>query len=263
MSATTRSVPQEVGTEGSDKVTDEVEEQYRRDGVVRIRGIISPERAARFRDAAIAAQERMADRYPDSAIFRQYVNVWTEDQTLRELTLDPGVATVATRLAGMPLQLWHDQVLIKPPHNGAATEFHQDAPYWPHENCRQALSAWIALVDVPVERGCMTFIPGSHTRRGLRAQDLADSRDLFRVAPELQWDERLTVPLRAGDCTFHNAYLAHTAQPNATDEPRVAHVNIYIDAETTYTGAPHIVTDGLGLRVGGRLDNPLFPSLPR
>lgn len=237
----------------------EIVEQYRRDGVTHIRGAISMEDAARFHLAATAAQERITDHYAGGAIFRQYVNVWTQDETLRELTLSPAIAAFATQLAGVPLRLWHDQVLIKSPHNGAATEFHQDAPYWPHAHSRHALSAWVALVDVPVERGCMTFIPGSHRRQGLRAQDLTDSKDLFRVAPELQWDERVTIPLRAGDCTFHNAYLAHTASPNTTDEPRVAHVNIYIDAETTYTGAPHPVTDGLGLAVGRRLDHDLFP----
>ncbi len=243
-------------------LSDEAVQAYRRDGVVHVPQVISPEDAARFRDAALAAAERLSDRYEGGAIFRQYVNVWAQDETLRELTLNPALARVATALAGVPLRLWHDQLLIKPPHNGAATEFHQDAPYWPHANCRHTLSAWVALVDVPVERGCMTFIPGSQRLQDLRAQDLSDEGDLFRAAPDLRWEERLTIPLRAGDCTFHNAYVAHTATPNLTDDPRVAHVNIYVDAETTYTGAPHPVTDGAGLRVGERLEHELFPTLP-
>ena len=54
-----------------------------------------------------------------------------------ELTLNP-LAQQATELAGIPLRLWHDQLLIKKPHNGAPTEFHQDAPYWPHANVRHS-----------------------------------------------------------------------------------------------------------------------------
>ncbi|GAB3931968.1 phytanoyl-CoA dioxygenase family protein [Kribbella albertanoniae] len=234
---------------------------YRRDGVVRIRNIITPEEAARFRDAAVEESNRASDYAPGSAIFNQYVNVWQQNAVLRELTLHPRVAAAATALAGVPLKIWHDHLLIKPPHNGAATEFHQDAPYWPHSGSRQSLSAWIALVDVPVERGCMTFIPGSHDHQGLRAQDLADRDDLFRVAPDLQWEKRLTIPLKAGDCTFHNAYLAHSATPNLTDDPRIAHVTIYIDAETTYTGGGHVVTDGLGLPAGQSLEHANFPRV--
>jgi ectoine hydroxylase-related dioxygenase (phytanoyl-CoA dioxygenase family) len=234
---------------------------YRRDGVVRIRNIISPEEAARFRDAAVAATAEADDLFKESKIFNQYVNVWRDNDVLRELTLDPRLAAAATALAGVPLRIWHDQLLIKPPHNGAATEFHQDAPYWPHGGSRHSLSAWVALVDVPVERGCMTFIPGSHYHQDLRRQDLADRDDMFRAAPDLRWEERLTIPLRAGDCTFHNAYLAHSATPNLTDDPRIAHVAIYIDADTTYTGAGHVVTDGVGLTVGEPLEHELFPAV--
>jgi ectoine hydroxylase-related dioxygenase (phytanoyl-CoA dioxygenase family) len=240
---------------------DETISAYRRDGVVRIRNIISADEAARFRDAATAATRTAEDNFTGSAIFNQYVNIWRQDDVLRELTLDARLAAAATALAGVPLRLWHDQLLIKPPHNGAATEFHQDAPYWPHGGSRHSLSAWVALVDVPVERGCMTFIPGSHDHQDLRRQDLSDSDDLFRASPDLRWEERLTIPLRAGDCTFHNAYLAHSATPNLTDDPRIAHVAIYIDAETTYTGAGHVVTDGLGLTVGEPLDHELFPRV--
>jgi ectoine hydroxylase-related dioxygenase (phytanoyl-CoA dioxygenase family) len=234
---------------------------YRRDGVVRIRNIIGSEEAARFRDAAIAASPSADDYANGSPIFKQHVNVWRDDAVLRELTLDPRLAAAATALAGVPVRIWHDQLLIKPPHNGAATEFHQDAPYWPHTGSRHSLSAWVALVDVPVERGCMTFIPGSQHHQELRRQDLADRDDMFRAAPDLRWEQRLTIPLRAGDCTFHNAYLAHSATPNRTDDPRIAHVAIYIDADTTYSGAGHVVTDGLGLTVGERLDDGHFPPV--
>jgi hypothetical protein len=37
-----------------------------------------------------------------------------------------------------------------------------------------------------------------------------------------------------------------------TDEPRVAHAIIYMDDGTRYNGAPHPVTDPLGLSEGGR-----------
>lgn len=242
-------------------ISDELVEAYRRNGFVHVPGVIPRADAGRFRAAATAAQDRIEDHH-DGAAFTQLLQLWKQDDTLRELTFNPDLAGIARRLAGIPLRLWHDQLLIKPPHNGAATEFHQDQPYWPHGNSRHALSAWVALVDVPVERGCMTFIPGSHDLRGLRPQDLTDSGDLFRLAPELAWRERVTVPLRAGDCTFHNAYLAHTATPNLTDDPRIAHVVIYVDADLTYLGAPrHVVTDPLDLTVGQRLPDGDFPPV--
>src|SRR4051794_9488620 len=105
----------------------------------------------------------------------------------------------------------------------------------------------------------MTFIPGSHRRTDLPMQNLADARSLFTIAPDLIWSRRITVPLRAGDCTFHHGRCAHMATPNHTDEPRVAHVVIFMDAAALYRTAPHVITDPLKLQEGAPLEGELFP----
>ena len=250
----------------ADTISAETIAAYRRDGFVRVPGVLAPEEAEAFSAAARDLAHRLRSRSLTQGgkaerVFIQLVNVWREDELMRRLTLHPNVAAIARRLAGVPLRLWHDQILIKEPHAGASTEYHQDQPFWPHASSTNALSAWIALVDVPVERGCMTFIPGSHLRQGLAAQDLTDAHDLMRKSPGLVWEPRVTLPLRAGDCTFHHALCAHMATPNLTDEPRIAHVVIYMDATTTYTGKAHPVTNPLAPETGTLLAGELFPAL--
>ncbi len=250
---------QTTSTVGADVVA-----SYRENGFVHIPQVLTPEEVERYRDAARHAYEtKAAYNGPDDNTFKQILQLWQTDETLRDLTFHAGLANIATQLAGIPLMLWHDQLLIKKPHNGSATEYHQDAPYWPHANARHRLSAWIALVDVPVERGCMTFIPGTHRWTDIRAVDLHDRTDFSDAAPDVTYLPRVTVPLRAGDCTFHNAYLAHTANPNDTDDFRYAFVNIYVDAKLTYDGRPHPCTDGLGLEIGSPLPAEHFPRLPQ
>jgi ectoine hydroxylase-related dioxygenase (phytanoyl-CoA dioxygenase family) len=180
---------------------------------------------------------------------------------MRDLTLHRNLAAVAQKLAGVPLRLWHDQILIKEPHNNAPTEFHQDQPYWPHRNSPKPISAWIALCDVPVEKGCMTFLPGSHLRTDLPAQNLTSATSLFEICPEFQWYPRVTVPLKAGDCTFHHGRCAHMATPNNTDDPRVAHIVIFMDADARFSGARHVVTEPLGLVPNAPFDHELFPRV--
>lgn len=243
-----------------DTLTDATIASYRERGFVHIPGVITPEEAARYYEAAL----EIAGRRPPLSgrpVFDQFVNMWVDEPTLRPLTLHANVAGVAERLAGVPLRLWHDQILIKKPHNNAPTEFHQDQPYWPHANGPNPISCWLALCDVPVEKGCMTFLPGSHRRTDLPAQNLGDAESLFGLCPELRWSERVTVPLRAGDCTFHHGRCAHMATPNFTDDPRVAHIIIFMEAGTTYSGKPHVVTDPLGLTVGQPLAHELFPKV--
>ncbi|NUW41958.1 phytanoyl-CoA dioxygenase family protein [Nonomuraea rhodomycinica] len=248
----------DVGADG--RVPEELVAAYREHGFVRVRGVLGPGEVERFRASAEEFLEaHRAESLEQQGVFSQLVNVWQRDRTLRELTLHPRLARVAEQLAGFPLRLWHDHMLVKEPHNNAATEFHQDRPYWPHTGDRLPLSAWIALVDVPPERGCMTFLPGTQDRTGLRPQDLHHEEDLFEMDPSLRWIPRVTVPLRAGDCTFHSGYTGHMALPNRTDQARLAHVTIYMDEETRYDGSRHVVTDPLGLAAGDRLDGAAFP----
>jgi phytanoyl-CoA hydroxylase len=242
------------------RVPDELVAAYRTDGFVRVRGVLDPDQVERFRTGAVSfLAAHRSESLEKQGAFTQLVNVWQRDDDLRALTFDPRLGRIAEQLAGFPLRLWHDQMLVKEPHNEVATEFHQDRPYWPHAGDRLPLSAWIALVDVPPERGCMTFLPGTQHRTGLRPQDLHHEDDLFALDPSLRWVPRVTVPLRAGDCTFHSGYTGHMALPNRTDLARLAHVVIYMDEATTYSGAEHIVTDPLGLRAGDRLDGETFP----
>jgi phytanoyl-CoA hydroxylase len=248
-----------------ENISDEQIQAFHKQGFVYLPGVISKSEAQRFHSAALEASNYIESFSKGKAekVFTQLVNVWREDPVLKELTFHPNLAAIAERLAGVALRLWHDQILIKQPHNSAATEFHQDQPYWPHNNSdsRHCLSAWVALCDVPVERGCMTFIEESHHYTGLRPQDLMDATDLLQLCPDLVYMPRTTVPLKAGDCTFHNSWTAHMATPNFTDTARVAQIIIYMDADTTYSGKPHPVTDSLHLKVGEALSGEMFPQI--
>ena len=257
---------------GNSGVVTELSEEkilsFCRDGFVHVPGVISREEAAEFREAALDACRRMP-KYSELAVFTQILNLWRLDPKLRQLTLHPNIGATAEKLTGKPLRLWHDHLLIKQPNNQKPTEFHQDSPYEPLGNIPSHLTAWVALCDVPVERGCMTFIPGAQHLTGLPTPKLEDPANfeideeyMFRICPELSWYPRVTVPLKAGDCTFHRGSTPHRAGENATTEPRVAHVIVFVDAGAIYAGGkPHPVADELGLTPGQPLGGEMFPSV--
>ena len=249
-----------------ESLKDEIIADYRENGFVHIPGVIAPEEVEPFYDAIQGFSESVRSRegdvqVKDLEVFTQLVNFWPENEAIRKLTFHPNISAIAEKLAGVPLRLWHDHVLIKQPGISKPTSFHQDQPFWPHAESPNSLSAWVALCDVPVERGCMTFLPGSHGLTELPTQSTRDETVLFEASPELKWSQRITVPLKAGDCTFHHSRCAHMATPNLTDDPRVAHVIIFMDRATTYSGKKHVVTDPLGLQPGEPLDGDLFPAV--
>jgi phytanoyl-CoA hydroxylase len=218
MSAPVHVAPDQPSPPAGTPLPAEIVDSYRRNGFVQLRGVLSAAEVERFAAAAREAYERGSALNPTDQTFKQVVNVWREDPVLRELTFHARLAAAATELAGLPLRLWHDQL--------------------PHARSRHSLSAWVALVDVPVARGCMTFLPGQQDRHDIRAVDLTDRTDLFEAAPELVYAPRVTLPLRAGDVTFHNGYTPHTANANDTDEVRLAHVVIYVDRDVPGLGVP-------------------------
>jgi phytanoyl-CoA hydroxylase len=83
--------------------------------------------------------------------------------------LHPRVAAVAKRLAGSALRLFKSELLLKRAKGAAMTPYRVDEPAFPVRGAPVTLTAWVALVDVPVEKSCLTFlsIPSHrHLRHG-------------------------------------------------------------------------------------------------
>lgn len=248
-------------------VDEEAISNYRRDGFVHVPGVLTEAEVTRYRGAVqeVYEREQGTGDAEYQKVLKQIFNVWRRHAAVRDLTFSSRLASIATQLAGVPLRLYQDHLLVKAAHNDAATEFHQDAPYFPLATARHILTAWVALVDVPVERGCMTFIPRQHHRRDLRRASVLDAADLFSVAEDLAYEPRVTIPVRAGDVVFHHGYTPHAANANRTDEVRYAHAVVYFDrdAVSTITHTYEVDGDSRVAEQGSRFPDEDFPVLPQ
>ena len=246
-------------------ISEQMLHEYCRNGIIKVEQVISREEAARFREVTLQLLESAPKGGPVTyaEAFHQYVDVWRDNDLLQLLTLHPKVGAIAEQLAGIPMRLWHDHTLAKAPSKAQPTAFHQDQIKWPFAKPRHTLSAWIALQDTPVERGCMSFIAGSHEVEDLPNIGTGDQERWKVEKPDLEWWPRLTVPLKAGDCTFHNGMIMHAAGANLTEEWRVAHVVILVDREAVYSGQKHVVTDSFGLEAGRRMPDDRFPPVEK
>ncbi len=141
---------------------------------------------------------------------------------------------------------------------GQKTDWHQDLAY-PFDRTG-GVSIWIALSDVPPERGAMRFLSGSH-REGPLGRTHEGDRDVLEAYPRLAARYPLSPPLhlRPGDATAHKPFVCHSAPVNSTDEPRFAYIIGYFPGDTRYTAAPNYNFDNLGLEFGKVIDHPNFP----
>ncbi len=156
-------------------------------------------------------------------------------------------------------RLWHDQALFKEG-GGRHTDVHQDSSYWPVTYPDLTTTIWLALNDVPVEKGCLYFYPGSHKFH-------KEYVDIFKKPhqPEFLKDiETVSTPLNAGDATFHSGLTYHGANANKTDGIREGMTVIYVSEDNRFDAsdernATH--TSCKGLMHGQLIDTKYTPKL--
>ena len=241
---------------------------YQRDGYIQLNDVITGTDLETFRaavndavkqDTAHVDPNRTKGSYEQ--IFIQCVNLWHRYPAVKPFVTSPRLGRIAARLSGLPVRLWHDHALFKEPHTGAKTPWHQDTPYWPHEQKMHQLTIWIALRDATIQNGCMSFLPGTQKHLDIEPVNLADPQDLYAVAPQTKGIKPVTCELKAGSCTVHNGMTFHYAGPNRSAGMREAIAIIYMPDGTTYLKVPHPVTDPLPLKTGDKLNGDLFPLI--
>jgi ectoine hydroxylase-related dioxygenase (phytanoyl-CoA dioxygenase family) len=116
-------------------------------------------------------------------------------------------------------------MILKPPHYGAETPWHQDEAYWPEEILPLGVSAWMPLEAATTENGCLHFIPGSQRDDIHHHEHIGYDptvHGLFTEAGDKA--KAVPCPLPAGGATFHHCRTLHYAGPNSTDKPRRAFI---------------------------------------
>lgn len=248
---------------------EELVDSYRRDGFVRAPGLLDVAEVDRFAalvEAAVrsrTARDRrtLAEKSRYEQSFQQCINLWEDFADVRALTFHPRIcATAAALVGGERIRLWHDQALFKEA-GGRETDAHQDQPYWPIAEA-DTVTAWIPLVDIDDEVGCMGYVPGSHAV-GLRRFVnifLGEPEDVL-ARPELGGAQPVFVPARRGDVLFHHGLTVHCAKPNRSPLVRAVHTAIFFRDGCTRADLPlpHPSVDRNAVAVGAPIAGDAVP----
>lgn len=236
-------------------ITQDQIESYQNNGYVVIEDFLTVEELEHWRECVDEAVEKRANHRfansdeeedPDSyytSVFIQRVNLWQDNEKMRDLMLDARLGKMATELSGVEgIRIWHDQALIKQPW-GNPTGWHLDNPYWSFSS-HNAISMWVALDDATLENGCLYFVPGTHKTATFDNTGIGQNiGDLFRVYPQWAAMESVSAPMKAGSCSFHNGLLAHGAGANMTPGFRRAMTCAYMPDGSTFNGIKNVLSD--------------------
>ena len=256
------------------ELTPEEIDRYRTDGFLVKEDFLSPDELAFWRQALEeAVARRNGNKMPDRKevygkgdnadkayfdnVFDQLLNLWQDNDKIREIMLDKRLGKMAAQLAGADgIRIWHDQALIKKPWANP-TSWHLDTPYWSFSD-RRALSIWVALDDATYENGCLFFIPGSCQRTTFENPGIGKNMGaIFTTYPEFKTSRSVAAPMKAGSCSFHNGLTIHGAHANMTSGYRRAMTCAYMPDGSTFNGIQNVLSDAEfgSLKVGDLLNN--------
>jgi hypothetical protein len=146
---------------------------------------------------------------------------------LRDTLFRVNALAIAKQLLGAEAAPFFEHAILKPPHGGPATPWHQDEAYRvePNFDCRQ-LSFWMPLLDVTLGSGCMQFIPGSNRGEVLthRSANNDPRNHAYECCGDFNPADAVACPLPAGGCTIHDGRTLHYTGPNASGVPRWAYI---------------------------------------
>ncbi|MCF7687980.1 MAG: phytanoyl-CoA dioxygenase family protein [Cephaloticoccus sp.] len=131
------------------------------------------------------------------------------------------------QLHGLETKMVGDHAINKPPHNAAATPWHQDEAYWNPAKEYSSLSVWVPLQSATKENGCMHFVPGSHQLEIVPHQPIGDNPltpGLEVVPGAFDFSSAVACELPAGGATFHHGRTLHYTPPNNSDDFRRAYI---------------------------------------
>jgi len=209
-------------------------EQFRRDGYLVLRGMVSPVACELMRSVTrehlrheVGPLEYEAELgypgappsldAPGGRTVRRLRGAYDRHECFRIWAEDPRLVGMVTRLLGEPVCLTrahHNCVMTKHPNFGTATGWHRDIRYWSFAR-PELVSAWLALGDETAANGALHVIPGSH--RLAIAPEQLDELDFLR--PEVEANRRLfaqgvPVELAQGDVLLFHSGLFHSAGTN-------------------------------------------------
>ena len=259
-------------------VDDAAVEAYARDGVVVVRGIVTPaeiEALAVGIDRVLSEpseRSNVASRSDDPGCFFEDFCRWQDVPEIGRVALESALPEVAaTLMDSMRARFYHDHVLVKEAGTSQRTPWHQDQPYY--NVTGRGISAWVPIDEIP-KGGSPEFWAGSHLgpwrlpRTFLDEQAKWFPEGTLAEIPDIEGDRSAydirQWQLSPGDALFFSFQAVHSAPGFPFAHRRRVVSFRYLSGEARHAVRPWPTSPdfpGLAdeLEDGAPMDHPLFP----
>ena len=171
----------------------------------------------------------MEERTTYEKAFLQVMNLWRENEAIKEFVFSKRLARIAAQLMRVDgVRLYHDQALYKES-SGGITPWHADQFYWPLSNAN-TVTVWVPLQATPMKMGPLAFAEASQGVEIGRNTEISDESEAMLAKALKQFSIQET-PFDLGEVSYHSGWTFHRAGPNVSGEPRKVMTVIYMDKD--------------------------------
>lgn len=248
-------------------------EAFWQDGVIVVRGFYSQEWISILREALDELGGlRLELTSKQERRFRSDAYTWHTNDRVRDFVLrGPSAALAAQALRSPRVNLFCDQIFVKPALNSERTPWHHDFTFFPISG-NQVASLWTSVDPVKTEESALEFVIGSHLWpqkfRPLGVGGIVKSVAPLEATPDfdqsradykiVSWD------MQPGDAVLFHALTLHGSRGKpAGDRNRRAIATRWCGEDVRYapTGSELQVPWSHGLSPGERIGGPVFPQV--
>jgi phytanoyl-CoA hydroxylase len=180
----------------------------------------------------------MHDGGPGSAICRwsstssPLANAWIS--AMETWTMNHPLHALQDREFGDGRVLFHEMVLVKPPHIGSEKRWHQGAAYFCPADHGLIIGAWIAPEPTLGENGCMEPVPGVQLGGAVSHGHKNDVNNYRIASQHARAAERIAVELQTDDAPIFHALRYQYVSLNASKQHRRAVPYHYYQIDTVW-----------------------------
>jgi phytanoyl-CoA hydroxylase len=219
---------------GNDPLAADQITQYRRDGFVVVRRLLSRPLV----DACLAALTDLASGKQATAqagvIYepghdatgvaaearidrvRKFTDFVEDFPALKRVAMLRKLHDVLDGLLGPGRVLFQEMALVKPPRIGSVKPWHQDASYFRVNDPAMIAGVWIALDPATRENGCMEMVPGSHLGGPAIHEPQPDANMCNIRADQVHPERRVAIEMEPGDALIFSSLVHHYTAPNTS-----------------------------------------------
>lgn len=220
------------------QLTPNLVNEYRENGYIIIKNILSPEEIDKLYKIAIVddTMKKHAFNLNDQSGKKTKLSLWYKpgNDAYGLVTRSRRIVEAVSMLLDGDTEVchFHSKLMQKEPKVGGAWEWHQDYGYWYKNEFLlpdQMMSVMIAITKANKENGCLQVIRGSHKmgriEHGFAGEQVGASQHYVDLA--LKTMEHVYVEPEAGDALFFHSNLLHRSEANLSDNSRWSLISVY------------------------------------